>query len=104
MSKIKSIIGCIVFAVAFSVALSSASFAQDKAQKDINDFTCKDIVRFSGDHRDIALAFMHGYLLGKKGTSLYRSEKLGDASDRFIEYCLDNPTVKALTAMDKAVK
>ncbi len=104
MSRTKSIIGCIVFAVALCVAASSVSFAADKPQKDLNNFTCKDIMRFSGDHRDIALAFMHGYRLGKKGTSVYSSEQLGDASDRFIEYCLDNPTAKAVTAMDKAVK
>jgi len=104
MSRIKSITVCMVFAVALSVALSNVSFAQEKGQKDLNTLTCKDVMRFSGDHRDIALAFIHGYLLGKKGTSLYSTEDLGDASDRFVEYCLDNPTAKALDAMNKIVK
>jgi len=104
MSRTKSIIKGIVFAVVLCVAASGVSIAGDNAEKNLNDFTCKDIMRFSGDHRDIALAFIHGYRLGKKGTSVYSSEKLGDASDRFVEYCLDNSTAKALTAMDKAVK
>ena len=104
MSKTKFIIGGVVFAVALCVAASGVSFAADKPQKDLNQLTCKEVMRFSGEHRDIALAFIHGYLLGKKGTSVYSTEKLGDASDRFVEYCLDNPTVKALDAMGKSLK
>ena len=104
MSRAKHTLGLIVVAVALCVTLSSVSFAQDKGAKDLTNYTCKEIMRFSGEQRSIAIAFIHGYLLGKKGTTLFNTEKLGVASDQFIEYALDNPTAKALDAMNKFVK
>ena len=45
-----------------------------------------------------------GYLLGKKGTTEFDTEKMSEATDKFIEYCLDNPTAKALDVMGKFIK
>ena len=104
MSRGKYNLGSIVIVVAICVTLTSVSFAQDKGPKDLNNYICKDIMRFSGEERSIAIAFIHGYLLGKKGTTLFNTEELAKASDQFIEYALDNPTVKALDGMNKFVK
>lgn len=70
----------------------------------MNELLCKDIVRFSGDDRLIALAVLHGYYLGKKGATEYVIGSLGRASDDFIEYCLDRPSAKALESFGKFVK
>ena len=102
MSKsVYAIVIIIMIAVCFNF---SNSFAQDTGPRDLNDYTCKDCMRFSGENRSIALAFLHGYLLGKKGTTEFDTAKMSEATDQFIEYCLDNPTVKALDAMGKFIK
>jgi hypothetical protein len=71
---------------------------------DIHTYVCKDIMRSSGEDRAISLAFLHGYFLGKKGTTTYRIEDMQKATDQFVEYCLDHPTTKALEAMSKFVQ
>ena len=91
-------------------ATSEAPKAQD-VQQDVNNekvslgsYVCKDIMRLSGDERDIALSFMHGYYLGKKGATDYVAGVLGKASDDFMEYCLDHPNDNALEIMGKFLK
>ena len=67
-------------------------------------YLCKDVMRMSGDERDLTLSFMHGYFLGKKAATEYVVGTLGKASDDFIEYCLDHPNDIALEAMGKFLK
>ena len=40
---------------------------------DMNHYLCKDIMRMSGEERGVALGVMHGYALGKKGTTSFKS-------------------------------
>ena len=70
---------------------------------DLNSFVCKDLMRTSGDDRDMGLALLQGYFLGKKGLTTYQAEKVREITDQLIEYCLDNPTSKLLEAMGKLV-
>ena len=51
--------------------------------------------------RDVAIAFLHGYLLGKSGSSKFNVYTLRQQSDAFIERCLDNPGEKAVDAAAK---
>ena len=83
---------------------SLPAVAAENNVKDINDFTCKTIVRANDFDQDAAIAFMHGYLLGKSGKSTFDSEKLGIASDIFIDACLDNPKSKAIKVLADTVK
>ena len=68
---------------------------------DLNNYQCKDIMRLSGEDRDIAIGVFHGYLLGKKNTTKYDAQKLAGATDEVLEFCLDNPNTKALQAFEK---
>mgnify|MGYP003571910409 CR=1 FL=1 len=82
----------------------SAALAEEQAQpqgKDMSNSLCKDVTRASGENRVIALALLHGYRLGKKNTTQYDAETLGAISDKFVEYCLDHPSDKALAAFEK---
>jgi hypothetical protein len=91
-----------VAAIAALFLGGSAVLAEEQAQKkDMNDSLCKDVVRYSGEDRVIALALAHGYRLGKKNTTQYDPEELGQISDKFIEYCLDHPSEKALASFEK---
>ena len=93
--------------LASSLTLISGAQAADAPTPQItkmNSFLCKDIMRMPSDDRAIALAVLHGYQLGKKGTAEYDSGKLAKISDDFIEYCLDHPSDKALDAFAKFTK
>ena len=82
----------------------SAALAEEQAQpqgKDMSNSLCKDVMRPSGEDRVIGLALLHGYRLGKKNTTQYDPEALGQISDKFMEYCLDHPSEKALAAFEK---
>ncbi|MEH6577768.1 MAG: HdeA/HdeB family chaperone [Amphritea sp.] len=85
----------------FLLAGSLANADQTEKQSDLNNFLCKDIMRLSGTERDISIAFYHGYMLGKKGTTMYVRDKLSNISDQVIDYCLDNPNIKMLDAFIK---
>jgi hypothetical protein len=86
--------------VAISIGAMSAASAQG-APRTVEQFACKDVLREKGSDRDVVLAFLHGYLLGKSGTSKFDLEALNKQSDAFIERCLDNPGEKAVDAMVK---
>jgi len=78
----------------------SAIAAEDKARS-VEQFSCKEVMRERGPDRDVAIAFLHGFLLGKSGSTKVDLEVLHKQSDAFIERCLDNPAESALEAMIK---
>ena len=73
--------------------------AQDTNQRTIDQYACKDILRESGSNRDVAIAFLHGFLLGKSGATTFNLETLKKQTDAFLERCLDNPHDKAVDTM-----
>jgi hypothetical protein len=90
---------------AFTSALlvGGLTFAAEEppTQHDLKEFSCKDVMRLSGSEREYALAFVHGYRLGKMSTSEYDIEALAAITEKFIDYCLDNPNENALAAFEK---
>mgnify|MGYP001817537776 CR=1 FL=1 len=82
-----------------SAAVSGTAVAADK--RDFGTQTCREVMRLSGSDRDIALAFAHGYVLGKKGTTQYEVDALAQVTDQFIDYCLDHPAANALQSFEK---
>jgi hypothetical protein len=75
--------------------------AQDTNERTVEQYACKDILRESGSNRDVAIAFLHGFLLGKSGGSKFNLETLKKQTDTFLERCLENPHDKALDTMMK---
>lgn len=88
--------------ILFSTAAGAAEPTDGK--RDFGTLSCKDIMRLSGEDRDIALAFAHGYRLGKMNTTRYDVDTLAQITDRFIDYCLDNPKDNALAAFEKIAR
>lgn len=81
---------------------STPVLAEEQAEmKDMSTRMCKELMILSGEDRVIALAFIQGYRLGKKNTTKYDPEALGQLSDKLMDYCLDNPKEKALAAFEK---
>ena len=89
-------------AAAFFVTLGlSPAAAQDAKERTVEQYMCKDIMRESGSNRDVAIAFLHGFLLGKSGSTKFNIDALHKHSADFIERCLDNPNERAIDAMSK---
>lgn len=100
-------VGCTATVLAAAIlqaglALSSA-VAQNDKDRAIEQYTCKDIMRESGASRDVAIAFLRGFLLGKSGSTKFNLDALHKQSDEFIERCLANPDEKAMDAMSKVI-
>lgn len=91
---------CAAF-VSTTIFITAAGYAQDTGDRTIEQFACKDVMRDSGSNRDVAIAFLHGFLLGKSGSSKFNIELLKKQTDLFIDRCLDNPSEKALDVMSK---
>ena len=79
------------------------SLAQENKLEDVNNYMCKDIMRMSGGDRDISVGFLHGWWMAKLNLTKFSKEKVAVVTDKFIEFCLDNPNAKAVDAMGKFV-
>ena len=87
---------CLLLTIGFAPV--SAQTAKDRS---VEQYSCKDIVRESGADRDVAIAFLHGFLLGRSGSSKFNLDTLHKQSHDFIERCLDNLSEPALDTMSK---
>ena len=92
-----------VIAVSLAVAAGCPAFAaaQDAKVRSVEDYACKDIMRETGSNREVAIAFLHGYLLGKSNSSKVDVVALGKQTDAFIDQCIDNPQQGAAATMLK---
>ena len=96
-AKMAALFGAVLLSV-------NAASAQDKSDRTVDQFTCKDILRESGPSRDVAVAFLHGYMLGKSGGTKFNVGAMATQTDALINRCLDNPGEKLIEAMAKAQK
>ena len=88
-------------AVAIAGLPIGTAHAQSDDKRTVEQFTCKDLMHEGGQTRDTAIAFLHGFILGKSGGSEFNVEKLSAKTDAFIDRCLDNPKDNALDTMMK---
>jgi hypothetical protein len=87
-----------VLALAGSYSASPAS-AEEPGDRTIEQYNCKDVMRESGSNRDVAIAFLHGFITGKSGSSKFNVDAIHKQTNAFIERCLDNMSETALDAM-----
>ena len=93
---------CLCAAILVSGLIAPVS-AQDSKDRTVEQYTCKDIMRESGANRDVAIAFLRGFLLEKSGSTKFNLDVLHKQSDDFIERCLTNPNEKAMDIMAKVI-
>jgi hypothetical protein len=96
-------VGTLTIIMAGILAVSSAQ-AQSQSDRTVEQFKCKDVMREPEQNREVAIAFLHGYLLGKSGDSKFNVETLEKQTDAFVDECLDNPQAKAEEVMLKLKK
>jgi hypothetical protein len=80
------------------------AYPQTAPDRVVEQYLCKDVMRESGVDRDVAIAFLHGFLLGKSGTSKFNVDRLRKESDQFIEMCLERSGEKAVDVMTAVKK
>jgi hypothetical protein len=90
-----------VIAAATIIGMPALAVAQSSSARNVDQYTCKDVMQASDDGRTTAIAFLHGFLLGKSGSSSFDLDVMAKQTDSFTDYCLDNPKEKAITAMMK---
>jgi hypothetical protein len=79
-------------------------YAQDNLDRTVDQYKCRDVMREAGANRDIAIAFLHGYLLGKSGSQNFNLDALHKQTAGFVEHCLSNPDGKAVDSMTAVKK
>jgi hypothetical protein len=85
--------------IAGSSCWAAAALAQTATERTVELFTCKDVMREPNTSREVAIAFLHGYLLGKSGGAKFNVEVLERQTNAFMEECLNNPQSKAADVM-----
>jgi hypothetical protein len=80
-------------------SLAGLACAQDNLNRTVEQYKCRDVMREAGANRDIAIAFLHGYLLGKSGSQNFNLDDLHKQTTNFIEHCLSNPDGQAVDSM-----
>ena len=98
-STYNKIFGAVI--VSAAMFATATVYAQDNGDRTIEQFVCKDVMREGGSNRDVAIAFLHGFILGKSGNSKFNLDLLKKQTDLFIDRCLENPNEKALDSMLK---
>lgn len=94
-------IGIIGVAALLTGTSLGSTVAQQAGTRSVEQYTCKDVMREHGSDRDVAIAFLHGFLLGKSGSSTFDRAALHKQTRDFIDQCLDNPGEKAVDVMSK---
>ena len=104
-SKLKTIIlFMVIFLVYPAISFPNEDQTKPMNPKNLIQYSCKDIMKLDENTRVLAVTFLHGYNLGKKGTTNFNRAKLSDASYKFIDYCMVHPKERALSAIGRIVK
>ena len=104
MSKLQSLFIALVTLTLLLFGVSGVSAEEKAGMNDLNNYLCKDVMRLSGEDREVSIALVHGYRLGKMGTTQFDTQALAEITDKFLDYCLDNPNEKALASFEKVAK
>ena len=97
-------LGCVAAILSAALLPAAPAASQTATDRAVELFTCKDVMREPNTSREVAIAFLHGWLLGKSGGSKFNVEVLEKQTNAFIEECLDNPQSKAADVMGKLKK
>ena len=55
---------------------ASSVSAQEDKNRTVDQYKCRDVMREAGPDRNIAIAFLHGFLLGKSGSQSFNLDTL----------------------------
>ncbi|MEM7463012.1 MAG: HdeA/HdeB family chaperone [Pseudomonadota bacterium] len=85
-------------------ALAPVSALAQRDERDLDNIECREIMILSGLDRDTAIAFMHGYLVGQSDETTFQLSRLTEATEIFLDDCLDKPDTNAVSVMKDALQ
>ena len=65
---------------------------------DLSTFDCRTLLKMSGEYRDNAILFLHGYISGQKKQTMIDLAPMATSTDKIMDYCIANPSANALAA------
>jgi HdeA/HdeB family len=73
--------------------LVTVAFAQNKINPivDLKTLDCRTFLKLDSDHRNDVIMFYHGYISGQKNETVVNVDKLAQATDKVMDYCIDKP-------------
>lgn len=93
------------FGLLLSLAVLPAYAAETMVNSvDLQKMTCKQLMAGSDADRDGGVAFFHGYMAGKKNTTVIELDKASALSDLVEDFCLSNPESTVMDAFTKSAK
>ena len=96
MSKIAAILS------AFLVAANSAP-VQAQVMLDISKLTCWQFATHKVADLRLIASWISGFQHGKRGDTLVDTQKLGDDADKLRSFCISNPKMPVMEAVEKVV-
>ena len=96
-AKLNVVVGSVLACLAMLTPVG----AQDASDRTVDQYQCRDVIRESGANRDVAIAFLHGFLLGKSGRANFNLGDMHRQTDAFIERCLAEKAVDAMMAVKR---
>lgn len=94
----------VIFLGVPAISFSNENQTESMNPTNLIHYSCKDVMKLDEHTRVLAVTFLHGYNLGKKGATNFNRAKLSDASYKFVDYCKDHPKERALLAIGRIVK
>ena len=88
-----------VLTMAFIATAAGEASAAGETTKNVAQLECKAVMRLGDEDRTATIAFLHGYVAGKKGQMDIDVSKLSEATDKLMDDCLDHPKDKALDVL-----
>jgi len=71
---------------------------------DVTKMTCKDLMSGNDTDRAVVVSYFHGFLAGKKNSTVVDVDATSALSDKIRDYCLSNPTITVMDAFAKSAK
>lgn len=90
--------------VSIAFQASGADSKSSGGQIDIAKLTCKEAMSGNDMDRASTAAYFHGFLAGKKGSTVVDLDATSAHSNRVMDYCLSNPNSTVMEAFTKTSK
>jgi len=81
---------------------SLTALAQDKDPViEMSKVDCRTMLKMDADEQDFTLIYFHGYISGTKGETLFDGPVLREATNKIMDYCIENPSATLMEAFEK---
>jgi acid stress chaperone HdeB len=87
-------------AVSVALLLSLSSPLSAQVTIDVSKIDCQQFATYKIGHPDRVAIWINGYFHGKRGDLIVDTQELAGNTDKVQEYCLKNPDVPLMQAVE----